>query len=176
MAFGERGRQEFFHLRLFAVAGHGQFADQQVAGPLQHLLLAEGERLGLVEGDQVLQHAGHFEERSGAHALGVLFEAVLPVSVGADSADRKQVQHFLDFPVLHHPPQTDTARVLAGHHHLEAAGLNVQEVEPLNRRTHGPAADLLDHADAVVRVDDFITNVKIRIGKAHKQGTQSAEG
>ena len=161
---------------VFAVAGHGEFADQQIAGALQHLLLPEGKRLGLVEGDQVLQHAGDFYERSGAHALGVLFEPVFPVAIGAVPVDRKQVQHFLDFPVLHHPPQTDTPGVLAGHHHSEAAGFNVQEVEPLDRRTHGPAADLFDDTDTMVGIDDFITYVEIRIGKAHKQGTQSAEG
>jgi hypothetical protein len=48
----------------------------------------------------------------------------------------------------------------------------MQQVEPFDGRSHRPAADLFNDTDAVVRVDDFITNVKIRIGKAHKS-TQS---
>jgi hypothetical protein len=40
-ALGEGQGEEFLNLGLFAVAGHGQFADQEVAGAFEHLLFAK---------------------------------------------------------------------------------------------------------------------------------------
>ena len=48
-ALGERLAEQFFDHALFAVLSHGQLADQEIASPLQHLLLAERKRLGCVQ-------------------------------------------------------------------------------------------------------------------------------
>jgi hypothetical protein len=69
VALGQRQCEELLDLGFFAVAGHGQFADQEVAGALKHFLFAEGKRLRLMEGDETLQNTGDFEQRSGAHAV-----------------------------------------------------------------------------------------------------------
>src|SRR6266576_3973506 len=56
------------------VLGGGHFADEQVLGALEHFLFTEGERLATTEGNEALQHGGHFNERPRAHAFGVLLE------------------------------------------------------------------------------------------------------
>jgi hypothetical protein len=54
------------------------------------------------------------------------------------------------------------------HHDFEAAGFNFQKVELFDRRTEGPAADLLDDADAMVGVNDFVTDVENGFGADHE--------
>src|SRR5580692_6004814 len=129
ITLGQSQAQKFFNLRLFAVTRHGEFADQQVAGAFEHLLFAEGERLSLMEGDQALEDAGHLEQRTGPHAVGILLEAVLPVGRGEVVGDRKEVENLLHLAVANHAPYTHAAHIVAGHHHLEAAGLDVKKVE-----------------------------------------------
>src|SRR5271166_5871830 len=92
LAFGKGGRENFFDLGFFAIASHGELADQKIAGALQHLFLAERERLGLMQSDQTFQDTGNFKQRSGAHAVRVFLEAVLPVSVPIALGDGEQIQ------------------------------------------------------------------------------------
>jgi hypothetical protein len=48
-ALREGSGEHLLDVGFLAVFGHRQLTDQQIACPLQHLLLAEGERLGLVQ-------------------------------------------------------------------------------------------------------------------------------
>jgi hypothetical protein len=43
----------------------------------------------------------------------------------------------------------------------------MEKLEPLDRRTHRPAADLFNHTDSVIVIDDLITDVEIQISTAH---------
>src|SRR6266576_3314328 len=79
------------------VLGGGHFADEQVLGALEHFLFTEGERLATTEGNEALQHGGHFNERPRAHAFGVLLEAVLPVRMRVEFALFKEAQDFDGF-------------------------------------------------------------------------------
>src|SRR5215472_8056122 len=117
--------------------------------------------------NQVLEDPGDFKQRSGPHAVGVLFEPVLPVTVGPILANRQKINDFLDLPVSNHAPHPDTPGVMARYHDLQAAGLDVQEVEPLDRSTDSPAPDLFNHTYTMVGVDDFITNVENQVSTAH---------
>lgn len=166
-ALREGRRQDFLYLGFFAVASHGKFADQQITGSLKHLLFAEGERLGLVQRNQALQDAGNFEERPGAHPVGILLEAVFPISIAIAFGYRKKVQNLLDFSVTDDPPQSDAPGIMAGNHYPQAAGLYVQQVELLDRRTNHTAANLFDNSDAMIGVDDFVADVEILIDTAH---------
>src|SRR5579863_9597747 len=176
VAFRESQTKEFFDLRLFAVAGHRQFADQEVAGALEHLFLAERKRLGLMQGNQVFQHSSHFKQGSGPHPVGILFEAVLPVAIAAIFGDGEQIQHLLHFAVPNHAAQAYAARILTRDHHLEAAGLDVQKVELFDRRTYRPAADLFNDTDTVVGIDDLVADVEIHIRTAHSGHPKIGEG
>ena len=48
-----------------------------------------------------------------------------------------------------------------GHHDLEAAGFDVEEIELFHRGSDGAAADLLDYAYAVVGIHDLVADVEI---------------
>src|SRR3984885_10350630 len=129
ITLGQSQAQKFFNLRLFAVTRHGEFADQQVAGAFKHLLFAEGERLSLMEGDQALEDAGNLEQRTGPHAVGILLEAVLPVGRAEVVGDGKKVENLLHLAVANHASYADAPHIVAGHHHLEAAGFDVKKIE-----------------------------------------------
>src|SRR5215472_11729198 len=161
LAFREGLGEHLLDLGFLAITRHGQLAHQQVTRPFEHLLLAKGEWLGLMQRDQVLQYVSHFEQRPGTHALGILFEAVLPVAVAVALGNREQVKHLLDLSIANNPAQPDAAGVIARYHHLEATGLDVQEVEPFDRRAHRPAADLFNDSNTMVGINDLIANVEI---------------
>ena len=60
-------------------------------------------------------------------------------------------------------------------HDLQAAGLNLKQVELLDAGADGTAADLLDDSYAVVGVNDFIAYVKTSVG-ADLEGTPTSAG
>src|SRR6202171_3455215 len=80
-----------------SVAGSGHFADEQVLRAFEHFLFAEGEGLAAAEGNETLEDDGDFEEGPSAHALGVLFEAVLPVVMRVEFAGFEEAQNFAGF-------------------------------------------------------------------------------
>ena len=79
------------------VAGSGHFADKEVLRAFQHFLFAEGEGLAAAEGHEALEDDGDFEERPGAHALRILFEAVFPVVVRVEFALFEETKNFRGF-------------------------------------------------------------------------------
>src|SRR3981189_3978174 len=58
------------------------------------------------------------------------------------------------------------------HHHLEAAGLNLEGIELLDRKPDRSAADLLNNTDTVIRINHPIADVEnavaIHGGKPHR--------
>src|SRR5260370_19609606 len=105
--FGEYGKLELrlgerlYHggLGVFGggVARRCHFADEEGLRAFQHFLFAEGERLAAAERNETLEDDGDFEEGPGAHALGVLFEAVLPVVMIVKFAFFEEAQDFGGF-------------------------------------------------------------------------------
>src|SRR5690348_3080693 len=160
LGFGQGLVQQLFNLFFVLVFGQGKLANKQVAGPLQHLLLPEGQRLSLVQNRQAFEDGGHIQQGTGTHTFRVLFEAVLPIGVVIALPVVQEVQYFLDFPIPHHPPEAHRVDVAERHHHLETTGLNLEQVELLHGGTDGPAADLLDNTYAVIGVDNLITDVE----------------
>src|SRR5260370_14502205 len=79
------------------VAGRSHLANEEVLGAFEHFLFAEGERLVAAEGNETLEDDGDFEEGPGAHALGVLFEAVLPVVMRVEFAPLEEAKDFAGF-------------------------------------------------------------------------------
>ena len=60
------------------------------------------------------------------------------------------------------------------HHHFQAAGLNLQQVELLDRLADGPAADLFDNSDPVIGVNDLVAYVEIAIRTQHAEPPTAA--
>ena len=152
--------QHIFNRWLFQVLRHGEFADKQIPGSFQHLLFPKGKRLGLVQHEKAFQDRGYFQERTGPHLFGILLEPVFPIGTVSTVSVGQKFQNFLNFPVFHNPPQPYAVDIVERHHNLEAAGLNLQKVELLDRLTKSAAADLLDNADAVIGVNDLVTYVE----------------
>jgi hypothetical protein len=73
----------------------------------------------------------------------------------------------LNFAVPHYPTQADAAGVVTGHHHFQAAGFDVEQVELLHRRAYRAAADLFNNPNPVIGIDDLVADVEIQIRTAH---------
>src|ERR1700682_6752937 len=79
------------------VARRCHFTDKEVLRAFEHLLFAGGGGLAAAEGNETLEDDGDFEEGPGAHALGVLFEAVLPVVMRVEFAGFEEAKNFAGF-------------------------------------------------------------------------------
>src|SRR6202158_5332719 len=79
------------------VARRCHFTDKEILRAFEHLLFAEGEGLAAAEGNETLEDDGDFEEGPGAHALGVLFEAVLPVVMRVEFAGFEEAKNLAGF-------------------------------------------------------------------------------
>src|SRR5208337_109350 len=83
---------------------------------------AEGKRLAAAEGHQAFQNDSHFQEGTRAHALGILFEAVLPVMVRIELASLEEAQHLAGINRADDRSQTNCWRVRRRNHNAQAAG------------------------------------------------------
>ncbi len=84
------------------VARGGHLADEKILRAFEHFLFAEGEGLAAAEGNEALEDDGDFEEGTGAHALGVFLEAVLPVVVRVEFALFEEAKDFDGFRGTNH--------------------------------------------------------------------------
>jgi len=109
--FGEGLDYRGFGVLCGGVAGGGHLADQEVLGAFQHFLFAEGEGLAGAERNEALEDYGDFEERSGAHALGILFEAVLPVMMAIELALFEETENFSRIGGANYGAEADDHRV-----------------------------------------------------------------
>ena len=106
------------------VAGRSHFADQQVLRAFEHFLFAEGEGLAAAEGNEALEDHGDFEEGPGAHALGVLFEAVFPVMMRVEFALFEETKNFGGFHGTNDGTKANGFCVRLRDHDAQAAGNN----------------------------------------------------
>ncbi len=106
------------------VAGSGHFTDQQVLRAFEHFLFAEGEGLAAAEGNETLEDDGDFEEGPGAHALGVLFEAVLPIVMRVEFALFEETKNFGGFHGTNYRTKANGFCVRLRDHNAQAAGNN----------------------------------------------------
>ena len=94
LGFSERLYDDRFGAFRGGVARGGHFTDEKILGALEHFLFAEGEGFAAAEGNETLENDGYFEEGTGAHAFGVLFEAVLPVVMRIEFAFFEEAQNL----------------------------------------------------------------------------------
>ncbi len=168
-AFCESVSQQTLDHCLLAIAGHGQFADQQIAAALQHFLFAEGYSLRLIQNQKALQHRRNFEQRTGAHTVGIDPETVLPIFVVVAIARSKKFHNLIDFLVLYDRAHADRVHIVKWHHHLEAAGLNGEQVKLLDVLPNGATANLLYNSNAMVGVNDFIADTETAVTTQHEE-------
>jgi len=124
LGLGERLDDGGFCAFRSGVAGSGHFADEQVLRAFEHLLFAEGEGLAAAEGNEALEDDGDFEEGPGAHALGVLFEAMLPVVMRVEFALFEETKNFGGFHGTNDGTKANGFCVRLRDHNAQAAGNN----------------------------------------------------
>ena len=121
-----------------------------------------------MQGDQAFQDSSNLKQGACAHPVGIFLEPVFPVGGAQVVGNRQKIENLLHLAVANHPPNAHAAHVIARHHYLQAACLNVEKIELLHGGANGSAADLLDNANAMVRVDDLIADVEVQI-TVHKR-------
>jgi hypothetical protein len=169
IGFGESASDQQLNLVVVNVLSHCHLADQQIACALEHLLLAEGERLGLVQQQQAFHHAGNFEQGPGPHLVRIFLEAELPVVVRDIAfAFGEVIDNFGDIVAADQAAKAYGSYITKRDFNFKIAGLNFQGVELLNTRANGPAANLFYNSNPVIRINDFVTDMKITIHEAPK--------
>ena len=139
----------------------GDLADEQELRALEHALLAERERLLAREEGEPLEDHGHLEEAAGAHLVGVLLEAALPVGDLLDLAVAEQGEDLADVGGADHRAQAHAVGVLLRHPHAGVVGEDPELVEADLAAGDRARLDALDDADAVIRVDDLLTDLEL---------------
>jgi hypothetical protein len=143
------------------VARRCHFADEEVLRSFEHFLLAEGERLAAAEGNETLEDDGDFEEGPGAHAFGVLFEAVLPVVVRVKFAFFEEAQDLGGFRRTNNGTKANGHRVGLRNHDAQAAGNNANHEVTFGSTVQDSIADLLNNAHTVIRVNDLVADLVV---------------
>ncbi len=143
------------------VAGSSHFADEKILGAFEHFLFAEGERLAAAEGNETLEDDGNFEEGSGAHALGVLLEAVFPVVMRVEFAGFEEAKDFGGFRGTNNGTKANGHGVGLRDHDTQAAGNNANHEVTFGSAVQDSVADLLNNAHTVIRVNDLVADLVI---------------
>ena len=138
----------------------GHFRDDERLGAIEHALFAEREALGLRQERQALEHVGHVVDRAGAHLVGVVLEAALPVLVIVDLAVAEQMEQPFDLFVGNRAPQADVVDVDHGHEHRRLVRDDAEMEKSAGRAEDRLLLDLLYNAETVVRVNDLVANLK----------------
>jgi hypothetical protein len=75
-------------------------------------------------------------------------------------ASRQIIQHSGDLAALGYFSQTYVAHVRKGDHDSQAIGDKTEQVKALLLSTEGTETDVLDSSNAVIRIDDFLADLK----------------
>lgn len=102
LGFGQGLNDDGFGAFRGGVARGGHLTDEKILRAFEHFLFAEGEGLAAAERNETLEDDGDFEEGTGAHALGVFLEAVLPVVVRIEFALFEEAKDFDGFRGTNH--------------------------------------------------------------------------
>jgi len=143
------------------VARGGHFADEQVLRAFEHFLFAEGKRLAAAEGNETLEDDGDFEEGPGAHALGVLLEAVLPVVVRVEFAGFEEAEDFGGFRGSNNGTKANGDGVGLRDHDTQTAGNNANHEVTFGSAVQDAVADLFNNAHTVIRVNDLVADLVV---------------
>src|SRR5206468_2530816 len=143
-------------LVLAAVAGEDQLGDQDLAGALQHALLAGRQALLPVPHGEVADHLGDLEDVARLEALDVALEAPAPVALGGGLAGAQDVHHAFDVLGAADLADADLLTALTGDHEGQVAVGQLQDEVLAGLATHLAVLQALDRGRAVLRVDDAV--------------------
>jgi len=143
------------------VARGGHFADQEVLCAFEHFLFAEGKRLAAAEGNETLEDDGDFEERPGAHALRILFEAVLPVVMRVEFAGFEEAEDFRRLRGADDGAKANGGCVGLRDHDAQTAGNNADHEVTFGSAVQDAVTDLFNNAHTVIRIYDLVADLVV---------------
>src|SRR5689334_19990 len=77
---------------------------------------------------------------------------------------RKKRKNPRDFAIFGHPSQPDIGRVCEWHQHGHAVTSKAQKIEFFESGTEGASADVFYGSNPLIRIDDFVTDLKGHTG------------
>src|SRR5438105_7569009 len=136
------------------------FRDDQVLGPVVHLLFAERETLLACDFAEVLQHVGDVFQPARLHLLEIVAVAALPVSVTLDELRFEKADQTFDLLLLIQPAKSDALGVTDRNYQSRVIREKPQMVVVLSRLHDRRLADMLDDGDSVVRIDELFSDLE----------------
>ncbi len=110
----------------------------------------------IAQKEQVLQHFGYLKDRTALHLLEILAVPAHPVVVMLDFSILQDAIKLLDFRVTDDFAQTYRSDSLNRDHDQRVIRANPKIIKLYLLFAEIPDVDILNHREAVVRVDDFV--------------------
>src|ERR1019366_6351835 len=147
--------------------------DDQIAGALVHLLLAEGERLLFLHPRQVLEDVRDVREAAGAHLVEVLLVPALQVAARRENRVLENAEDRAHVLAPRERAEADAVRVPDRHHHARVVPDEAKLIAGRGRAFEEGLLDRFHDPDAVVRVAkpvaDLESHGKILLGKGTRR-------
>src|SRR5687768_14132117 len=160
----ERPVDQPFDLVLVHAVDDRNLGHDQVLGTLVHLLLAERQRLARHDEVQGLQYVRDVMEPAALHLVEVLLVTALPVARRRETSVAQGLHEPGNVLALSEPPQADEIGVADRNHDLGVVRQKPQVVEAAGgnrgRVRYEALTDLFHNGNAVIRVDDFLSDSK----------------
>src|SRR5262249_18977156 len=109
---------------------------------------------------QILKDFRDMDDRTGAHLLRILLEAVFPVFLAEELITRQKRKELLYIPALYNLSKTNIAGVCGRNHHQNIVRTYPQEVKTLELTGNQTIRDLFNDPNAMVGIDNLIAYLK----------------
>src|SRR5580700_5749015 len=151
---------QLFHDFFFWMSlGDRQFLDQQRTRRVEHLALAERQFLVALQHQQIAQHLGDFEWRTGFDLFGVFAVATVPrLRIDLDLALTQNTVDFFHHIFADYAAQSDRLDVLRRNHDSHLFGAeNSQHVKTPLGPGNDPHLDVFDYGHPMGGVNHLLT-------------------
>ncbi len=159
LGFGQRLDDETLGVFRSKITGSGHLANEEILGALEHFLFAEGEGLAAAEGDEAFENNSHFQERTRAHALGVLLETMFPVMMRIELASLEEAEHLDGIVGANDRTKTNSRSVGGRNHNAQAAGDDTNHEITFGTTVEYAVTYLFYNPYAMVRINDFVADL-----------------
>ncbi len=147
-------------LLLVAVACEHQLGDEDLAGALQHALLAGGQALLAVADGEVADHLGDLEDVAGLEALDVALETAAPVALGGGLAGPQDLEDAVDVLGAADLADADLLAVVAGDHEGQVAICQLEDQILPGLAAYLTILEPVDDGCSVLWVDDAVPDLE----------------
>jgi hypothetical protein len=142
------------------VAGEHQLGDEDLAGALQHPLLAGREALLAVADGEVADDLGHLEDVAGLEALDVALEPAAPIALGRGLTGAQDLEDAVDVVGAADLADADLLAVVARHHEGEVAICQLEDQVLPGLAAYLTILEALDDRGPMLWVDDAVADLE----------------